>query len=151
MLFRGAPSLLTYLVLLLSLFHVSVSSAIISRQSNTIDCTDYSRIANLTTVSNNSTYRAAFLRSAPMGTFKAASILDQDALKLPALQLDSQLNGQCGNLTSIAIQAAATNFTQGDVLGFKILTDVGVAPDAIAMLLIWAFVTVMIGGMCISL
>src|SRR4051812_41628457 len=102
---RNAP-LLTYLVLLLSLFHVSVASVIIVRQStsttiNSTDCTSYARTANLSTVGANSTYRAAWLRSAPMGVHMAARILDKESAKLPALQIDDQLNGRCGNLTTI--------------------------------------------------
>jgi hypothetical protein len=144
-------------LIFLSLFYVSLASDIMPRQSPSADatiaptnCLDYSRIANLTTVSNNATYRAAFLRSANMGTLKAAKTLDRDAAKLMALQLDSQLNGQCGNLTTIAIQASGTNFTQGTVLGFKILADVGVVSASFAMPLCWILITLLFGGVFIS-
>ena len=146
-------SLLTYLPLLLTLFHVSIASQMMPRQSpnagTTIDsagCTNYARIANLSTVGSNSTYRAAFLRSAPMGTLRAASILDGDIASLPALQMDGQLNGQCGNLTTIAIQAAATNFTQGTVLGFSIQAAVGAELDGFAMPFVYALIAVLMVG-----
>lgn len=151
-------SLFTYLFLLLSLFNVSLSSAIVPRQSpsantNTAstNCLDYSRIANLTTISVNSTYRAAFLRSAPMGTFRAISIIDQDAKKLMPLMMDGKLNGQCGNLSTIAFQAAATNFTQGTVLGFKILEAVGADPAGFAMPFCWVLISLMMTCLWISL
>lgn len=82
-----------------------------------------------------------------MGTFKAASIVDKDSLKLMALQMDSQLNGECGNLTTIAFQAAATNFTQGTVLGLPIKVAVGVAVDSFAMPFIWGISSVLLGGL----
>jgi hypothetical protein len=84
--------LLTYLVLLLSLLYVSDAFVIIARQSTSVgttiqidDCTNYARIANLSTVASNTTYRAAWIRSAPMGTLMAASILDKETVQLPAV------------------------------------------------------------------
>ncbi|KAH8808622.1 hypothetical protein F5884DRAFT_858149 [Xylogone sp. PMI_703] len=136
-------SLLTSLVILLSLFYTPVASGLVLHRragADTTSCTTYSRIANLTTISTNTTYRAAFLRSAPMGTFMAASTLDKDASQLPVLQMDAQLNEQCGNLTTIAIDSAATNFTEGTVLGFKIRADVGILPGNPVGLITMAFV-----------
>jgi hypothetical protein len=144
-------SLLTYLVLLLSLLYVSDAFIIIARQNASAgttvqidDCTNYARIANLSTVASNTTYRAAWIRSAPMGTLMAASILDKETVQLPAVQLDSQLNKQCGNLATIAIQAAATNFTEGTVLGVPIQDDVGAPPDGFAMPFSWLLSTLLI-------
>lgn len=146
--------LLTYLALLLLFFNVSTASTIVLRQTTgsetTVDstnCTSYARTANLTVVSNNSTFRAAFLRSAPMGVSFAATILDKAALQLPALQFDSQLNAQCGNLTTVAFEEAATNFTQGTVLGVQIEAAVGVSTDSFAMPFSWIFITLMMIAM----
>ena len=86
-----------------------------------------------------------------MGTFRAASILDNGIANLPTLTMDGQLNEQCGNLTTIALQAAATNFTQGTVLGVSILTDVGAATDAFAMPLSWGMITLLMGSVFGSL
>lgn len=74
----------------------------------------------------------------------AASILDKETVQLPAVQMDSQLNEQCGNLTTIAIQAAATNFTEGTVLGVPIQDDVGASPDGFAMPFSWLLSTLLI-------
>lgn len=150
-------SFLTYLVLVLSLFNITVASAILPRQSpsasttiSSADCTSYARTANVSVVGSNSTLRGAFLRSAPMGTFMAASILDKEIVNLPALQMDSELNGQCGNLTTIAFEAAATNFTQGTVLGFRILTDVGAPPGGFEMPLSWGVISLLMVGVFTS-
>jgi hypothetical protein len=142
------PSLNPLLLILLTLFTITTASTITLRQTTpSTNCTTYARTANLTIISNNSTFRAAFLQSAPMGVSYAATILDEATLQLPALQFDEQLNSQCGNLTTVAFTEAARNFSQGTVLGLDIIPPVGVAPDSFAMLFSWIFITLMMVGM----
>lgn len=149
----SSNSLLRIFLLFLSLFHVTMAAGIMPRQSPTADaavgptsCGDYSRIANLTTVAKNTTYRAAFMRSANMGTLKAAHTLDKEASLLMGLQMDAQLNEQCGNLTTIAIADSGSNFTSGTVLGVKILADVGAPSFSWPMPFCWLLVTFMFIG-----
>lgn len=89
-------------------------------------CENYSKVANLSTIGLNSTYRGAFLRSAPMGTDAASSILDTQSPKLMAMKFDVNLNAQCGNLSAIALTEAANNFTNGIVADLAIQDAAGV-------------------------
>lgn len=144
------PSLNPLLLILLSLLSITTASTITLRQTTTTpstNCTTYARTANLTIISNNSTFRAAFLQSVPMGVSYAATILDEATLQLPALQFDNELNSQCGNLTTVAFTEAARNFSQGTVLGLDIIPPVGVTPDSFAMPFSWIFITLMMVGM----
>lgn len=148
---------LTYFLLFLSLFQASLALGNEPRQSSsaaTTDftaCTNYARTANLSVVGLNSTYRAAFLRSAPMGVSFAATILDKGIAALPALQTDTKLNEQCGNFTTTSAQDAAANFTQGTVLGIKIEDAVGASVDSVAMPVSWALIALLMGGTFYSL
>ncbi|KAI1447786.1 hypothetical protein F5Y02DRAFT_378522 [Annulohypoxylon stygium] len=136
-----------FLVLLLSICNIAVAQAealdaLVPRQSasanaaNSPICQNYARVANLSTVGLNSTYRAAFLRSSNLGTFDARAILDVESPKLMGLMMDVQLNQQCGNLSQVAIDGAAANLTQGTVLGLPIADAPGIAVDAVAMPLV---------------
>jgi len=101
-------------------FPLSISSLFHRQANTTVSCAEYSAIANYTTISNNSTMRAAFIQNSPAGTDATTSILDTATPKLPKLQFDVALNAACGNLTTIAIAGAAENFSMGIVSGFKI-------------------------------
>ena len=134
-----ASPLLHYLCLFLSLLSVRVaaveagSDGLVARQNppsgtiaTVVSCQEYARIANLTIIGKNSTYRAAFLRSGPFGTDTMSGMVDQAAPKLPALTMDQTLNQQCGNSTAIAIVEAANNLTKGIVADFKIVDAPGI-------------------------
>ncbi|KAI5917155.1 hypothetical protein F4810DRAFT_705121 [Camillea tinctor] len=114
-------------------------------------CMDYATVANLTTIGLNSTYRAAFQRSAPMGTDAASAIMDTPAPRLPALMSDARLNAQCGNLTQVAIEGAAANLTAGQVLGLPIKDAAGVDPANPAMPISVVLILLIMGGTWISL
>ncbi|KAI1744157.1 hypothetical protein F4680DRAFT_444190 [Xylaria scruposa] len=145
--FKPVTSLV--LLLVLSLFHISIANAaavqfrtpIAPRQSPAAtpapslpdSCEDYSRIANLSTIALNSTLRGAFLRSSSLGTFPAAAILDAESPKLMSLKFNVALNQQCGNLSALAIVEADRNLTAGTVAGMKILDAPGVDPGNLAM------------------
>ncbi|KAI3397062.1 hypothetical protein diail_11298 [Diaporthe ilicicola] len=98
---------------------------IVSRQTftNTIlnqgaACLQYSMIANMSVVGGNSSYRTVFLQKSPVGTLSNSAMFNKAILVAPNLTADVELNQACGNLTAIAIQEAATNFTQGKVAQF---------------------------------
>ncbi|KAH8649065.1 hypothetical protein BX600DRAFT_109807 [Xylariales sp. PMI_506] len=83
-------------------------------------CVTYSSVANYSTIGANSTLRAAFLQLSPHGTLLSASILDNAIAALPQYEFDATLNADCGNLTTIALDAANTNFSMGIVADFKV-------------------------------
>ncbi|KAI1143129.1 hypothetical protein F5Y05DRAFT_143478 [Hypoxylon sp. FL0543] len=140
-----------FLVLLLSICSIAVAE-LEPRQSpsanavNSPICQNYARVANLSTVALNATYRAAFLRSSSMGTFAARSILDVESPKLMGMMMDAQLNQQCGNLSQVALDGAAANLTQGTVLGLTILDAPGVVPDSPAMPIVQIAIFLLMGG-----
>lgn len=147
----------SFLVLLLSIFNIAVAQAdgaqdLAPRQSPSANaaltpiCQNYAKVANLSTVALNSTYRAAFLRSAPMGTFTSINILDTEKPKIMAMMMDAQLNQACGNLTQIAIDGAAANLTAGTVLGLPILEAPGVDVGNAAMPIVTIAIFMMMGG-----
>lgn len=106
-------------------FPVSVPalSKIFQRQSQTdTTCETYSSVANYTAISSNATMRAAFIQNSPAGTDATTSILDTVTPLLPAMTADTELNTRCGNLTTVAIAGAASNFSMGIVSGFTIAT-----------------------------
>lgn len=76
-------------------------------------CAQYSRIANLSAIATNSTFRATFLDVSPVGTLFNEAMLTQAMNDLPRLTMDPQLNQACGNLTAVANAEVATNFTNG--------------------------------------
>ncbi|TQN68724.1 hypothetical protein CSHISOI_06734 [Colletotrichum shisoi] len=88
-------------------------------QPAAVSCGEYSRIANLSTVGSNSTYRATFFDASPAGNSFNAAVLDAAIAKLPSVIMDRALNEACGNLTALAIQEAANNFTIRTVLQFS--------------------------------
>ena len=94
-----------------------------------VDCATYSSIANLSIISSNSSYRAAFLRSTTDGTLKAARTLNDAQARLPMLINDVILNQQCGNATETALAEAETNFTNGVIAEFKIQPAAGIDPS----------------------
>ncbi|KAI0120372.1 hypothetical protein F4776DRAFT_251593 [Hypoxylon sp. NC0597] len=140
-----------FLVFLLSICSIAVAQ-LEPRQSPSANaasspvCQNYARVANLSTVALNATYRAAFLRSSSMGTFAARSILDVESPKLMGMMMDAKLNQQCGNLSQVALDGAATNLTQGTVLGLTILDAPGVAPDSVAMPIVQVAIFLLMGG-----
>ena len=114
----------TTLLLLLSILttFTTATPTLLSRQQSADQtiCTQYSTIANLSIVSANATYRSAYLGASPEGSDPARAPLDTAELQLPSFQFDKTINDECGNLTTVAFMGAATNFTQGVVLQFKI-------------------------------
>lgn len=78
----------------------------------------YSMIANMSVVGGNSSYRTVFLEKSQTGTLANSAMLNKAILVAPNLTADVELNQACGNLTAIAIQEAALNFTQGKVAQF---------------------------------
>jgi hypothetical protein len=157
----------TLVVLLLSVLHISIAvavdaglddvQALAPRQSPTANalfspiCLNYGMVANLSTIGLNSTYRAAFLRSAPMGTDAASSILDTQSPKLPALMKDVNLNQQCGNLSQVAIVEAANNFSRGIVSEFAIQEAPGVGVDGAEVPITVGLVLLVMGGTFLTL
>lgn len=113
-------------IIALSLFQIVFAAAIVSdaslqlRQTAPVTCLDYGSIANLSTIGLNSTYRAAYLQAAPDGSEHTAALLNNAEAKLPPLTKDEALNQQCGNLTTIALEGAANNFTLGIVAQYRI-------------------------------
>ncbi|KAK6079505.1 hypothetical protein SCUP234_05674 [Seiridium cupressi] len=114
-------------------------------------CENYSKVANLSVIGLNSTYRAAFLRSAPMGTDAASSILDTESPKLMGMMLDKNLNAQCGNLSAIALTEAANNLTKGIVADLTILEAPGVGVTGPTTPLVVVSIVLIMCGMFISL
>lgn len=100
------------------------SVKIVSRQftqnilSQQAACTQYSMIANMSVVGGNSSYRTVFLEKSQTGTLANSAMLNKAISVAPNLTADVELNQACGNLTAIAIQEAALNFTQGKVAQF---------------------------------
>lgn len=124
-------NLLTPLVLLLSLFHLSaavpdpspslaqVQVRQVSATPSQADlCLDYERTANMSTIGANGTYRTVLLQKSSTGTIYNARMMDAAIAKLPALTADATLNGACGNWTEIALREAEKNFTLGMVAQF---------------------------------
>ncbi|XXG99590.1 hypothetical protein Hte_005930 [Hypoxylon texense] len=151
-----------FLVLLLSICGIAAAQAdaaqaLAPRQSPSATaaasplCQNYATVANISTVALNSTYRAAFIRSASMGTFAAIKILDTEKPKIMSLMMDAQLNQQCGNLTQVALDGAAANLTMGVVLGLPILDAPGVAVDDVAMPIVSIAIFLIMGGTWLSL
>ncbi|KAK7755636.1 hypothetical protein SLS62_002246 [Diatrype stigma] len=168
----------TLLVLALSIFHVSIAStvadvdvanalppALTPRQSaggaagaaadpaaaSSPACQEYAIVANLSTVGLTPDYRAAWLRSSPLGTDAASSILDTQSPKLDAMKFDAALNAQCGNLTTVAAEGAATNFTQNIVLGLPIKEIFGADPAGFATPFVSVLIILVMGGTFMSL
>lgn len=81
-------------------------------------CIQYSTVANLSIIGGNSSYRAAFLDSSPVGTLHNAAMMNLAIATNKLLMFDPLLNQVCGNATAIAIAEAATNFTQNIVAQF---------------------------------
>ncbi len=130
------PSLITKLLILLSLFHLTLASShqaavgaahlesrddnpIISPAQSSPACLDYERTANMSVIGKNGSYRTAFLQQSSLGTMYSARILDSAMAKLPALTADKALNEACGNWTEIAVKEAAANYSQGIVAEFS--------------------------------
>lgn len=149
------------LILLLSALQIAAAADFVQvlspRQSPSANallnpiCENYSKVANLSTIALNSTYRAAFLRSAPMGTDAASSILDTQSPKLMALMFDQNVNQLCGNLSAIALTEAANNFTNGIVADLVIQDAPGVGVIGPETPLVVIAIVMMFGGVFISL
>ncbi|KAI1385795.1 uncharacterized protein F4822DRAFT_414172 [Hypoxylon trugodes] len=100
----------------------SKTGMLLALRQNTaaVSCPEYSMVANYSTIGSNSTYRAAFQQSSPLGTFQSNAIMDGATAKLPQFINNKAINDACGNLTQIAITEAANNFTRGIVANFNI-------------------------------
>ncbi|KAF1955830.1 hypothetical protein CC80DRAFT_79900 [Byssothecium circinans] len=124
--------LFTNLFVLISVFQIATAvsekfpaAELVVRQTTTTataaggdPCLDYSVTANMSVISANSSYRAAFMQKAPVGTLTTAKMLNAAQVKLPALTKNEDLNNRCGNLTTLALTEAAKNFTNGIVAQF---------------------------------
>ena len=164
----------TFLVLALSIFHVTIANAVAdgevaleARQSPDANegagavatpeaatdplCREYSMVANLSTVGLTPDYRAAWLRSSPLGTDAASAILDTQSPKLPEMMVDAELNTRCGNLSIIATEQAEANFTAGTVLGLPIKEAFGADPTGFATPFCSFLIIVVMGGTFLSL
>lgn len=129
----------------------AIAAAAPTGNPNSPLCVDYARVANLSTVALNITYRAAFMRSSPLGTFAARSIIDAEKPKLAGMMMDAQLNGACGNLSQAAIDGAAANLTAGFVLGLPIQEAVGIEVLSPVLPIISVAMILIMGGTFISL
>lgn len=155
----------TLLVLALSFFNLSIASvadvdsapALEPRQSPSADaaslpqCREYAIVANLSTVGLTPDYRAAWLRSSPLGMDAASGILDTQSPKLEAMKFDATLNAQCGNLSTIATDGALANFTAGIVLGLPIKEIFGADPAGFATPFVSVLIILVMCGTFISL
>lgn len=166
----------TFLVLALSLFNITIANAVAdgevaleARQSPDANadagpgavatpeaatdplCREYSMVANLSTVGLTPDYRAAWLRSSPLGTDAASAILDTQSPKLPEMMVDAELNTRCGNLSIIATEQAEANFTAGTVLGLPIQEAFGADPGGFATPFCSFLIIVVMGGTFLSL
>jgi len=147
-------SRITSFLLLLTVFATATTALYspinlrsLSRRQETsgTSCADYSRIANLTVVGSNATYRAPYLAASPEGSDPARAPLDAAIPLLPALQFDEALNQQCGNLTTIAYEGAEANFTNGIVLQFSINgASMRIGASSMGMAMLVAMVAAMV-------
>ena len=164
-------TLFPFLVLALSLFNISIATAVVdgegapaleARQSPDANadtaaaasdpaCMEYSMVANLSTVGLTPNYRAAWLRSSPLGTDAASAILDTQSPKLPEMMLDAALNDRCGNLSIVATEQAEANFTAGTVLGLPIKEAFGADPGGFATPFVSVLIILVMGGTFMSL
>ncbi|GKT44643.1 uncharacterized protein ColSpa_04824 [Colletotrichum spaethianum] len=115
-------------------------------QSTIVSCGEYSRIANLSTVGANSTYRATFFVASPNGNQFNAEVLDTAIAKLPSLIMDRALNEACGNLTALAIQEAANNFTIRTVLQFSNIPPAAPLDTSVHIIVCCAAALIFMGG-----
>jgi len=118
--------------------------------SQTDLCLDYERIANMSTIGANSSYRTVLMQKLNVGTMFSARMMDAAISKLPPLTVNKDLNDKCGNWTQIALTEAEKNFTMGIVaqftteglpVGIKAGPEVVVIVGAICMLfsVVWVF------------
>ncbi len=156
---------LSLLVFALSIFQIAIASVanvdsapdLEPRQSTGVDpallpaCREYAIVANLSTVGLTAAYRAAWLRSSPLGTDAASSILDTQSPKLAGMMFDVALNQQCGNLSTIATEGALANFTAGTVLGLPIQEAFGAEPGSFATPFVSVLIILIMGGTFMSL
>lgn len=112
-----------------------------SRLTEAQACAQYSRIANLSVIGANSSYRAAFLDSSPDGTLNNAAMMNKAIADHLTLIFDTELNAVCGNSSEIAIKEAAVNFTQNIVAQFTFVGN----PSSIEVGPIIAIIT----GVCL--
>lgn len=129
-------------------------SIIVSRQftetilSQQAACQQYSMIANMSVISGNSSYRTVFLEKSQTGTLANSAILNKAQAVAPNLTADVELNQACGNLTQIAIQEAALNFTQGKVAQFTFTGTPGsIVAGPIIILVVLLCLLIQVGAM----
>ncbi|KAK8035246.1 hypothetical protein PG993_010241 [Apiospora rasikravindrae] len=80
-------------------------------------CDQYSFIANYSTIGANATMRDALQNASPHGAELVANVV-KAAMKVADYFTHNQvINKMCGNLSSVAGQAAAANFSNGIVAG----------------------------------
>ncbi|GKT56585.1 metal tolerance protein 3 protein [Colletotrichum tofieldiae] len=115
-------------------------------QPTIMSCGEYSRIANLSTVGANSTYRATFFEASPNGNQFNAEVLDTAMAKLPSVIMDRALNEACGNLTALALQEAANNFTIRTVLQFANIPPTEPLDTSIHIIIVCVAAVTFMGG-----
>ncbi|KAK7934698.1 hypothetical protein PG985_000193 [Apiospora marii] len=78
-------------------------------------CDQYSFIANYSAIGANSTMRDALQSASPHGADIVGRVVDAAMKAAGYFARDKTINKMCGNLTSIADQEAANNFSNGIV------------------------------------
>jgi hypothetical protein len=120
-------NIITLLLTLLTLTLANPSPpSLHPRQADNNLCTEYTRIANLSTIGSNSSYRSIFLSQSSVGSMYDAKMFTAAMNALPPMMMDKGLNDRCGNATATAIAEAERNLTKGIVAQFE-----GVKPGTI--------------------
>lgn len=78
-------------------------------------CDQYSFIANYSAIGANTTMRSALQNASPQGADIVAHVVDAAMKVADYFAHDETINRLCGNLTSVAGQEAANNFSNGIV------------------------------------
>lgn len=98
----------------------------------------------MSAVGGNSTYRLVYVALSPVGTLFNTAMLNQAVSELPKLTMDIALNQACGNLTTIALEQAALNYTQGLVAQFPFKGNEGAVINGPIIILLTIFCLAMI-------
>ncbi|KAF2743383.1 hypothetical protein M011DRAFT_372651, partial [Sporormia fimetaria CBS 119925] len=114
-------------------------------QTPLLSCLDYSRIANLSTVGSNSSYRSPFYHLSKTGSMYDNQMFSAAIAALPPLMMDVQLNARCGNLSQVAIVEAARNLTNGTVLQFDGVPVMGIKAGVEVVVIVSAIVVLFFG------
>lgn len=100
----------------------------------------------MSVIGTNSSYRAAFIESSPIGTLQNMAMLNGAMAALPPLTADAALNTACGNLTTIATEQAAVNFTQGVVAQFTFVGNPSSVVNGPIMIVVTVLAVIIICG-----